>query len=57
MHQAQQVYSACERVGVELIDDIIVTSCKEISEITVAEEKERVRKIKLVHVFWSHQYG
>ena len=41
----------------ELINDVMVTSCMEISEITVAEEKERIRKIRFVHTPWSHQYS
>lgn len=53
LHQVQQLYIACDQVGVRLIDDVIVTSCREISQKVYAEESERIRKQKYTRIFQS----
>ena len=53
IHQVQQLYFACNQVGVGLIDDVIVTSCMEISQKAYAEESERIREQKYTHIVQS----
>jgi len=58
----QQFYFACDQVGVGLINDVIVSSCTEISRQVFVEESERVRKQKYAlcltvhHLYQSLSY-